>query len=125
MYRLHPPKRPACAMMARLPARLPAALAPTASHALSASESVRRWWFRGDRGVLVAQRQLTLEIGDLFLRVDDFFGRLRQLPLTLGQFATESFILPFQPFLGRCTAPPSRLRHALHGTPIGSICTDP
>jgi hypothetical protein len=78
---------------------------------------VEFWW---------AQRQLTFEIGDLFLRVSDVFGRLRPLRLTPGQFATESFVLSFQPFHSLRTALPSLgLRHALHGTPVGSICTAP
>jgi hypothetical protein len=118
-------QRPRVARMAGLPARLAAALAPTAAHPLLTGESVRRWWLRGNRGVLVAQRQLTFEIGDLLLGVSNVFGRLRQLPLTLGQFAAESFVLSFQPLFGLRAASSLRLRHALHGTPIRLLCTDP
>ena len=104
--------------MPRPLARLSAALAPTASHALLTGESIRRGWFRGNGGVLVAQRQLSFEIGDLRLGVGDVSGRLHQLPLTLDQLAA-------QPCLGLRAAPSLRLRHALRGTPVGSTCTDP
>ena len=111
--------------MARLATGLATALVPTPSHTLMTGESVRGGWFRCDGGVLVTQSKLTFEIGDLLLRVGDFLGRLRQTSLALRQFAPESLILSFQPFLGGLVAPSLGLRHALHGTPIRSTCTEP
>ena len=111
--------------MAWLATRLAAAFASTTSHALLSGQSVRGGWFRGDRRVLVAQRQLPFEIRDLFLCVGDFLRRFRQSSLAFRQFVPESLVLAFQPFFGVRIAPSLPLRHALHGTPIGSICTDP
>jgi len=71
------------------------------------------------------ERQLAFKMGDLLLRVGDFFGRLGQLSLTFRQFAAESFVLAFQPFLGVIARLSLGARHATHGTPIGSICTAP
>ena len=104
--------------MAWLATRRAAALASTPSPALSAGQAVRGGGFRGDRGVLVAQRQLPFEIRDLFLRVGDFLRRVRQLSLALGQFAAQPLVLALQPFFGVRIAPLVPRRHALHGTPI-------
>jgi hypothetical protein len=117
--------RPRVAGMSWLPARLPAARVPTASQALSTGESVRRRWLRSDRGVLIAERQLTFKIGDLLLRVRDFFGGLGQPSFALHQFAAETFVLASQPLVGVRTQSSLGPRHASHGTPMRSICTAP
>src|SRR3989442_4287985 len=62
------PPRVASARDGPVVPRLPAALPPTAPHALPPGESIGRRWFRADRRGLVAQGQLTFEISDLFLR---------------------------------------------------------
>ena len=111
--------------MARLATRLAAALPPTTTHTLVSGQSVRGGWFRRDRGVLVTQRQLPFEIGDLFLRVRNFLRRFRQSSLAFRQLMAKSLVLALQPFFGVRTVPSLLLRHALHGTPIDSICTDP
>jgi hypothetical protein len=66
---------------------------PTASQTPTAGASVRRRLFRGERRVLIAQRQLTFEIGDLFLGIGTCLRCLRQLPLALDQFTAESLVL--------------------------------
>jgi len=118
-------QRPRVTGMARLPARFAAALLSTPPDALTTGEAIRRRWFRRNCGVLVTKRQLAFEMGDLLLRVGDFFGRLGQLPLPFRQFAAKSFVLAFQPFLGVVARLSLGARHATHGTPIGSICTAP
>ena len=102
--------------MSRLAARPAVTLPPTTTDALAACESVRGGRLRR-RGVLVPQRQLSFEIGNLLLR-------LGELPLAFGQFTTQALVLSFQPLFGvRVALPSLGLRHALHGTPIKSVCT--
>jgi len=60
------------------------------------------------------------------LQVLDPLGLLRDLAITLGELTPQVLDFLRQPFLGALAwPPPLRLRHASHGTPIGSTCTDP
>jgi hypothetical protein len=75
---------------------------------------------------MLAQRQLMFQIRDPFLRVRDLLLGFRKLPIAFSQFATKAVILPGQAFLGVPGVLPPRVpRHALDGTPIHSLCTDP
>jgi hypothetical protein len=125
--RIHALGRHQCARVPRmswLPAWPASAFVPTASHALSPGEAIGRGWLGGRGRVLLAERQLPFEIRDLLLRVRDLFRRLGQLPLTLR--STQSIILTLQALLCiRVALLRLAPRHALHGTPIDSTCTDP
>ena len=104
--------------MSRLPATPPSTLGAATPFTLAAGEAVRRRRLRARGRVLLSQRQLSFEIGDPLLRI-------RQLPLAFGQFASKPIVLLLQPLLGIRELLPLRPRHASHGTPIASICTDP
>lgn len=111
--------------MSRLPTGLSSTLRAATAVALAAGETIRRWRLRGRRRILLTQGQLAFEIGDVFLRVRDPLLGFRELPLAFRQFATEPIILSLRPLLCARVAWPLCLRHASHGTPIGSICTAP
>jgi hypothetical protein len=104
--------------MAGLAARLAAALAPTAANPLSAGETVRGRRLRGDRRILISQRQLTFQIGDAL-------GLLGDLALALGQLPAQTLNLLLQAFVDVLALLSLGPRHASHSTPIRSICTDP
>jgi hypothetical protein len=87
--------------------------------------------FRGGRGVLLSQCQLTFQNGDLFLGVCNALLCLVQLPLTLGQlpltirqFAAQPLVLLSQS-LALIALRPFLAEHASDGTPISLICTAP
>src|SRR6266436_392442 len=111
--------------MSGLPAGVSSTLGTATAFALATREAVGRRRLRRGRRVLLPQGQLALEIGDVFLCVRDPLLSLRQLPFAFRQFATKPIILSLQPLLYARVAWPLRLRHASHGTPIGSICTGP
>jgi hypothetical protein len=59
-------QRPMASRMPRLTAWLPPTLPTPAAHARLTSQTVGRWWFRGEGGILLAQRELALEVADAF-----------------------------------------------------------
>ena len=90
--RLHPfdwHQRPGVPRMPRLSPRFAATLRAATPFALLASEAIGGGWLGRHRRVLLAQRQLPLQICDLFLGVRDPFLGLRQLP-------PQALILLFQ-----------------------------
>ncbi len=115
-------QRPTMAGMPWLATWLSTALGPPASHALVPGESVRRRRFRGRCRVLLTQRQLAFQIGDLLLRFRDLLLGLRKLPIAFSQFATQAIKFSLQLLIVRAAT--FQPRHASHGTPIASICTD-
>ena len=124
-------RRSTVAWMARLAARLAATLLTAAALPWPARQAVGGRRLRGGRRVLLAQRQLTLQIGNLFFRVGDVLFRLDDLLLSFGQsfthvvkVALQSLIAPLQ-FLTAPSAPlygisaPTRLRS------LGELPTHP
>jgi hypothetical protein len=104
--------------MARLSARFASTLHAATSFAWSAGETVGGRWLRRRRRVLLSECELTLQVRDTF-------GLFGDLPFSLGELLTQSLNLTLQALLGIGALLPLRPRHAAHGTPIGSICTDP
>ena len=91
---------------------------PASAQTLFARQPIGRGRLRGRRRILLAQRELMLQILDP-LRL------LGHLPIPLGQFAPQSLNLLLQPRFGARAIGPLCSRHAPHGTPIASTCTDP
>ena len=89
-------QRPMRSAMAGLPAGLPAALLSPAPLARLACQSIGGGRFGGVRGVLLAQRQLPLQIRDLLLLLRDLFRLLGKLPTQLLHFAEQTFVLSAQ-----------------------------
>ena len=75
-------QRPMRSAMAGLSTRLPPALLPPAPLAPLACQSIGGRWLGRVRGVLFAQRQLPLQVGNLLLGIRDLLLLLRDL---LGQ----------------------------------------
>jgi transposase len=101
--------------MSGLPTALAPALLPTSTQTLFARQPIGRWRLRRRRRILLAHRQLPLQLRDLFRLLGQLLFLLRN-PLTQAlSLALESF--DFLRF-----APP---RHALHGTPITRAVQDP
>jgi hypothetical protein len=108
----------AVAWMAGLAAGPAPTLLAAPSQPLFARQPIRRGWLRGARGILLPKSELMLQLFDAL-------GLLSDLPIALGKLPTQTLDFLLQPFLGVCVSRPFRSRHALHGTPIASICTGP
>jgi hypothetical protein len=101
--------------MPGLPAAPPAALLPTSPDALLAGQPVRRRRLRGGRGILLAPRELALQLRDRLGLVHQLPSQLGDGPIAFGQGAPQ--------------APDVRslawFRHALHGTLLSAAVQDP
>ena len=117
------PMRPA---MAGLSAHFSAALLAAAALARFAGQSVGGRRLGRVRRVLLAQRQLTLQIGDLLFGVGDLlllFGYLicllADLLFPVSQLAAKPFVLPLQ--IARLRIAMPRI-HPPYGSRFGAIC---
>ena len=97
--------------MSWLTAGVAAALEAATSFALPPGETVRGRRLRGCRRVLLTQRQLPFEIGDL--------------AFAFGERSTQTLDLLSQVRFGVVALLSLGPRHNAHGTPIGSTCTAP
>jgi hypothetical protein len=111
-------RRPRVAGMARLTAWLAAALQAPTSFALASREAVGGRRLGGHGRILLAQCELSLQIGDAL-------DLLSNLALAFGELPSQAFNLLLQALLGVLAWLSLGPRHASHGTPIGSICTGP
>jgi hypothetical protein len=111
-------QRPRMADMARLSAGLASALGPTPAFTRTTRETIRGRGLRGRRRVLLAKRQLPLQIRDA-LRL------LGNLTFAFGEFPSQTLYFLFQALVVVRPRPSLGARHAVYGTPIGSICTAP
>ena len=103
--------------VARLAARLAAALDPTTAPPLTTGESIRRRRFRRDGRILLSQGELPLQILDLA-------GLLGHLLRTLFQLATQAVVFVPQPLQlfdvtgGLFTSASPRLLHSPERTEL-------
>jgi hypothetical protein len=104
--------------MSRLSTGLSSTLCAATAFALAPSKTIGGRRLRRGRGVLLPQGQLTFQVGDL-LRL------FRDLSIAFGQFIAKPLNLALQPLRSVFAARAFWLRHAPHGTPMGSICTAP
>src|ERR1022692_3368178 len=105
-------QRPMRSAMARLSPRLPPALLPPASLSGFARQSIGGRRFGGIRGVLLTERQLTLQVDDLLLGIrdllllpGDLFSLVADLLILIGQLPAQPFDFPFQIARPRMVAP--------------------
>src|SRR5271157_3329570 len=105
-------QRPMRSAMAGLSPRLPPALLPPAPLARRACQSIGGRWLGRVRGVLFAQRQLTLQVDDLLLSIRDLplllrdlLGQPVDLLILIGQLPAQPFDFPFQIARPRMVAP--------------------
>jgi len=105
---------------------LPAALAPTLLSASAqtrfARQPVGRGRLRGCGRILLAQRELALQVRDLFRLLGQVPRLLSQLSIAFDQSLTQSLILTSQLVDVLSRAP---FWHASHGTPIRRVVQDP
>jgi hypothetical protein len=101
--------------MSRLAAPRAAALLPASAQTWLARQPIRRGWLRGGGGILLAQRELPLQLRDLSRLVGHLPRLLSQLAIAFDQVSTQPLILTSKlvDFLRR--AP---LGHVSDGTPI-------
>ena len=104
--------------MSGLPTGLASTLRAATAFALTAGEAIGGRRLRGRRRILLAQRQLSLQIGDAL-------GLLGNLALAVGEFPSQALNLLLQALLGVLALLSLGPRHVSHGTPIGSLCTAP
>ena len=92
-HRVHALDRHQLAMvtgMPRLPTRLASTLPAASALTLATGEAIGGWRFRGDRGILLLQRELPLQLVDLARLI-------RDLLRTLVKFASQLLVLAPQP----------------------------
>ena len=83
--------------MAGLPTALPSTLRATTSFALASGQSVGGRRLRGRCRVLLPQRQLVFQVGNLLVLFRDLLRPLGQLPITFSNLALQPTILALQP----------------------------
>src|ERR1039457_1468858 len=112
--------------MAGLAAHLPPALLAPATLTRFTGQSIGGRRFGGVRGVLFAQRKLTLQIRNLLLGVRDLLllfgyliGLLTDLLFPVSQLAAKLFVLPLQ--IARLRIAMPRI-HPPYGSRFGAIC---
>jgi hypothetical protein len=104
--------------MSGLPTGFSSTLRAATAFALATSETIGGRRLRGRRRILLTQRELSLQVGDAV-------GLLGNLALAFGELPSQALNLLPQALLGAFALLSLDLRHASHGTPIGSLCTAP
>src|SRR5215475_11849951 len=87
-------QRPMRARMAGLSTRFPPALLPSAPLSRFAGESIGGRWLGRVRRVLLAQRQLSLQIRNLLFGIRDLLFGIQDLLLLLGELLGQFLDLP-------------------------------
>src|SRR5215471_1090151 len=119
--------------------RLALAFVLSAARPLLTSQPVGRGWFGGVGRILSAQRQLPLQIGDLFFGIRDLLIAFGYLTPEILQLSLQPLILPLQVFptglvglpmaLRRCPWLPCATRqsrtHPTYSKQFAAICPAP